>query len=385
MGINSYSMTDIYWDAYGLDERGSGVRSAAVHLSDALAVRGVRPTLIGTDETSDAWPDSNVLKFSLPRGKLRRIAASKPIYPQLAYNRLRSHLRGTGASAILHGLANINSPILRRSGDGIRTVVSVYDIIPLLAPDAVSRFFQLECRWLFGRIFQHVDHVVCSSQWTIDTIAERFPAVIPRMVLIRLGVDHLESATGTSSPPVEQGEFMQLLSVSRYEAYKRHDLLFDILRLAGPQVHLTLVTNALGVRNANANAADLIGSGRLSVLTGLEQSRLLALFHECDVYLQPSLYEGYCLPAAEALNAGRPVVYCAGSATTELVEGMGAQLPPTATAGAWLESVLSVSNWRTEDWFTQALQVHRRQLPTWSAAAQQTIALYQDTLPAARP
>lgn len=70
--------------------------------------------------------------------------------------------------------------------------------------------------------------------------------------------------------------------------------------------------------------------------TKIDSLRLVDLYAESEVAVVPSLYEGFSLPAAEAMSCAVPVVATTGGALPEVVGGDGScgVLVPPADAGA---------------------------------------------------
>jgi glycosyltransferase involved in cell wall biosynthesis len=71
-------------------------------------------------------------------------------------------------------------------------------------------------------------------------------------------------------------------------------------------------------------------------VSGVTDQRIVELYAEAQVACVPSLYEGFSLPAIEAMACGVPVVGTTGGAVPEVVgnDGETALLVPTADSGA---------------------------------------------------
>jgi glycosyltransferase involved in cell wall biosynthesis len=115
----------------------------------------------------------------------------------------------------------------------------------------------------------------------------------------------------------------------------------------------------------------------------LDWARMVELYAEAQVAVVPSLYEGFSLPAIEAMSCEVPLVATTGGALPEVVgrDGDVALLVPPADAGALATAITEV----LED---QGLQRRlgeagrRRVLErfTWRAAAEATVEQYQKVL-----
>lgn len=362
----------IFWDAYGLDQPYSGVFVHARMLAAALFETGTfQATVVGSEEAARLFPEMDriVLKGE---GGIARIFRAKPLW-SLRVD--QSVARATaGRPHILHGLSNFNVPFLGRTAGQLR-VLTVHDIIPLLAPDGVSKLQAEQFKLILGPALKAADRIVCVSEWTRHTLSERYPDVADRTVVIRNGVPGTP-VNGPMRP--READDVRILAVARYEPYKRLDQLVRILRALPERFGATLLTSGKGVEWAQSQADDLIASGRLTVKSALSRSEMMALYADADMLVHTSRFEGFCLPAVDALEAGRPVVYQSGSAMDEFLNpSVGVALAPDAPLDQWVHAVETAATMtRKAEWPT-TVQAHYGTLPTWKDAAQALQALYK--------
>jgi glycosyltransferase involved in cell wall biosynthesis len=108
---------------------------------------------------------------------------------------------------------------------------------------------------------------------------------------------------------------------------------------------------------------------------------LPALYQEAAVFCYPSLNEGFGLPPLEAMAGGVPVVTSNLSSLPEVVGDAGAQVDPRSAEAiaAAIRRLLGTAEGR------ELGEAGRRRAAgfTWKAAAQQTLAAYEEVL--ARP
>jgi glycosyltransferase involved in cell wall biosynthesis len=79
-------------------------------------------------------------------------------------------------------------------------------------------------------------------------------------------------------------------------------------------------------------------------VSGVSTERIVELYAEAEVAVVPSLYEGFSLPAVEAMACGVPVVATTGGALPEVVgtDGDTGFLVPPGDPGALADSLLRV-------------------------------------------
>ena len=76
---------------------------------------------------------------------------------------------------------------------------------------------------------------------------------------------------------------------------------------------------------------------RLDIYVGVADAILKKLYDEATIYVHTSLYEGFCLPAAQALAGSLPILYQSGSALDDMLLGdpMSLALPKGASVQDW--------------------------------------------------
>ncbi|MGQ0825244.1 MAG: glycosyltransferase family 4 protein [Actinomycetota bacterium] len=84
--------------------------------------------------------------------------------------------------------------------------------------------------------------------------------------------------------------------------------------------------------------------GAVEFVTGVSDERIVELYAEAEVAVVPSLYEGFSLPAIEAMACGVPLVATTGGALPEVVgrHGESGLLVPTADPGALAAQIVEL-------------------------------------------
>lgn len=355
----------IFWDSYGILRGPSGIFVHAQELRRALSECGTEVSILGSDAA-----------FNGTRNSIYQFARkSKMLGPQLNYLEfLRAIAGSSGQSAIFHGLSNLNLPVWTgsRPPTNVRFVLTVHDLIPLLLErGAVSHALRIQMKRLLPRALERANAIVAVSDWTRKTLVDRYPSCADKIVVIPNGFPAIDFPLRPARHSPDQ---IRVLMVGRNEKYKRYDLFFNILLAANGGLRGTLVST--GVSAVDKNIVDtLVAKNWLKLIKAPSKEALQEIYQANDVYLQTSLLEGFCLPAAEAQSSGIPVVFTKGSGIDEVVcpaTGMG--LEASATAGAWLDAIR-----KTEDRFlTQgyALREWVMSRPTWKDSALRLKNLY---------
>lgn len=368
----------VFWDGYGLHNPYSGIAQHAMRMLAALVDEEVHPILLGSSEVCESFKDHLVYPCILTRrfGKAQDL---KVVWPQIigavVENVARNGLKSS-SKVILHGISNFNIPIWPKR-QSYRRVLTVHDIIPLLEPGSVSMAYFAQLRAILGRALSLADVIVCVSSWTRRKLLERYPMVEPKTHIIQNGVGPLGNDPQHFLKLTNRGHRPEFLCISRYEKYKNLELLVDILEVLPTDWQGVLVTDSRGAKVLSGKVKASRRQAPLKIVSDISDMELKRLYRTCHVYVHPSRLEGFCLPIAEALVAGIPIVYQKGSAIEEIVsDKVGFGLDPFHSAKDWALAVETVSEFsQLSDWDTR-LRNHISTLPTWTTGAQRLKSLY---------
>jgi glycosyltransferase involved in cell wall biosynthesis len=110
---------------------------------------------------------------------------------------------------------------------------------------------------------------------------------------------------------------------------------------------------------------------------------LLQLYNACDLFVFPSFYEGFGLPALEAMACGRAVICSHTSSLPEVVDGAAILFDPyaldeivRALADLLLDAELRLR--------MERLGLQRAAHFSWQKTAQRTLAVFHDVLEKSR-
>jgi glycosyltransferase involved in cell wall biosynthesis len=120
-------------------------------------------------------------------------------------------------------------------------------------------------------------------------------------------------------------------------------------------------------------------SDRIQFFGFVSDDDLLQLYNACDLFVFPSFYEGFGLPALEAMACGRAVACSHTSALPEVVDGAAILFDPYAQDQIVraLADLLLDRELRTR---TERLGLQRAAHFSWQKTAQRTLEVFQDVL-----
>ena len=167
-----------------------------------------------------------------------------------------------------------------------------------------------------GKVASKMPRVVVVSKNSIDDIHTDMKVSLDRMRLVPVGVDH---ELFSPKPSVQRKPGHMITTASADVALKGLSYLLEALAKLRTEreVHLTII----GKPREGANA-DLIRSLGLedciTHVSGVTDERIVELYAQAELAVVPSLYEGFSLPAIEAMATGTCLVATTGGALPEV-------------------------------------------------------------------
>jgi len=227
-------------------------------------------------------------------------------------------------------------------------------------------------------VARRMARVITSSEVSARQIARDF-GVAPRR--IRNLSNGLDTTLFRPDPNVTRDP-NEILCVGRAgDPTKGVDTLIDALALLPRPVRLTLVDQDHPQHRARERAAALGCGERLHVTGRLSEAELVKLYNRAAVVAVPSNFEGFGLPAAEAMACGAPVVASTAGALPEVVgDGGGLLVPPRdpEALAKGIRSLLEQPEARRE----LAARARERVVArfSWPAIARRTVGVYREAL-----
>ena len=122
--------------------------------------------------------------------------------------------------------------------------------------------------------------------------------------------------------------------------------------------------------------------GKVRFTGRLTREELAQHYAAARIAVVPSLYEGFGLPAAEAMACGTPVIATTGGALPEVVGNAGMLVRP-ANADALADAIGQLLNdQKAQQQMSEAGKKRVREQFNWEQAARKTLEVYQEVLAA---
>ncbi|MGD9797530.1 MAG: glycosyltransferase family 4 protein [Acidimicrobiia bacterium] len=155
------------------------------------------------------------------------------------------------------------------------------------------------------------------------------------------------------------------------------------LRTERPEVRLTIIGRPKQGSGIPGFIDRLGIADAIDFVTGITDDRITELYAEAELAVVPSLYEGFSLPAVEAMATGTPLVATRGGALPEVVgdDGTTAVLVPPGDAAALTATIAELlddpARRETVGAAGRARVVARY---SWTRTAEETAALYREVI-----
>ena len=309
-------------------------------------------TLVG--DMAEAVPAGTVLNLYSPvRGDeaLRRQLTLRPcmrfVYPDAAGINapLQAlwHMRGMVKDLVrdgvrlYHGLAGELPVGIREAG--IRTVVTIHDLIFMRHPEWYSWADRKLRRWKFLKTCQEADRIIAISECTKrdimlygDVPAEKIDVIYQScgtLYKMREGEKKMHEVHINYMLPERY-----IISVGALEERKNILLAVKAMHRLPADVSLVVVgkDGPYGERVRRYIAANGLG-GRVMFLHDVPTDDMPAIYQMAEACVYPSRYEGFGLPVIEAIQSGLPVVACKGSCLEEAGGNATLYVDPDDVAG----------------------------------------------------
>jgi glycosyltransferase involved in cell wall biosynthesis len=352
-----------------------GIRSYVVHLLDALTAVD--------DET-----DYHILHSR----KDPETSASGPNFHRVAcwtpcHHRFERWTLGVEISRL--GLDLLHSPDFIPPAFGYgRSVITIHDLTFLYYPRFLTResrrYYNGQIEWAV----QRTDHILADSHATKTDLTSVLGVSSERITVVHLAAD-------PSFKPVPDGETRHianqyglepgfLLFVGTLEPRKNvpgllhaYRILLDQKVTAEP---LVLVGGKGWLYEEIFDRVEALGlNDQVRFLHGVPDADLPGLYSAASVLTTPSFYEGFGLPALEAMSCGTPVVVADRASLPEVVGDAGILVDPEdpGAIAEGLKRVLTDEELRAK---METLGLGRASSFSWERVARETLDVYRQVL-----
>jgi glycosyltransferase involved in cell wall biosynthesis len=229
------------------------------------------------------------------------------------------------------------------------------------------------------KVARRLSHIITVSQTARRHISESFQIPEDKLQVIYNGID---SDIFCPSEAITRLDNRLLVVISRDTPVKGLPYLLKALAELNRQYKLELVVVAKGTDNhTTQRLIDTLGiRDYVNIIDEIDTAELVKQYRLATIVVIPSIYEGFGLPAAEAMACGTPVVATSAGALPEVVGDAGILVPPADTKA--LVSAISALIMSPDMRHRLGEMGRRRILDTfnWRNTAERTLEVYAEAV-----
>lgn len=292
-----------------------------------------------------------------------------------------------GLELLPHRLDVLHSPdFIPPQWGGRRKIITVHDLNFIFYPQFLTRDSMAYYANQIERAVQVADHISADSHATRHDLIEQLRVPPEKITTVHLAANPLyervyeETAV---SKTLQKHNLPRdfILFVGTLEPRKNLPFFFRaydaLLKQGEIDVPLILVGGKGWLYEEVFTTIDELGlQGKIRHLTGIFDEQLAHLYHAAGVLVTPSHYEGFGLPALEAMHCSCPVIVSNRGSLPEVVGEAGMQLPLDDEA-VWTDALRRVL---TDSALRQKMieRGHAQAKTfTWQKAAEMTLQIYK--------
>lgn len=307
-----------------------------------------------------------------------------------AYDRLRE-LQRDRRFDIVHDVQSLGYGLLLIRAGGMPVVANIHHPLAVDRRNAVMQAKSLreKVRWIMfypffmqNVVMKRIDRIITGSNHSAQSILQVFGVPASHVEIIHDGVD-----TDTFRPleGVEKRPNGILFVGNSEDRNKGARYLVEALHILQREIdfHLTFVDRPREELRLVPSLVKRWGLQSRVTFTGrVSTEELVRLYNGAEILVSPSVYEGFGLPAAEAMACGVPVVSTTAGALPEVVaHGETGWLAPPGNAAALADGIrLLMADPELRKRMGAAGRQRMMERFTWRETARKTVALYEEVL-----
>lgn len=291
---------------------------------------------------------------------------------------------------IIHDNQSLCYGLLELQNRGENIIATVHHPITRDREIALQATTSKGHRWLVNRwysfltmqekVVQQLDHIITVSKTSQQDIAEAFKLPAQKITVIANGID-----TDIFQPlsHIKRKPWQIITTASSDQPLKGLSVLLNALaqvRAEFPQLSLLVIGKLKPDGVTEKELHNLQLGDCVEFKSGISTEQLVAAYAESKIAVVPSLYEGFGLPAGEALACGIPLICSDGGALPEVV-GDASLL---VKAGDVNELAQSICHLLTNENACEALslagRLHSLQHLSWPVVGEQLSDYYRNIL-----
>lgn len=225
--------------------------------------------------------------------------------------------------------------VLRPVKPGTPTLLTVHDLSFVREPDSVMPGMSHHLNKWVRRSVAQADHVIAVSKATAHDLIELYQTPPEKISVLYHGVTpEFEPNTDPTAPTAIRQKYNLgpqpfILSVGTIQPRKNYQRLIQAFAQVESEARLVIAGGPGWQADEIFNEVTRLDlTDRVQFLGFVPDTDLPPLYQAATLFVYPSLYEGFGIPALEAMACGTPVVAANRSALPEVVGAAGLLVDP---------------------------------------------------------
>ena len=250
-----------------------------------------------------------------------------------------------------------------------------------------ARFFWQKMKWhrwysflkMQKEVSRQFGQVITVSKCSRNDIAQDFDVPLNRFRVVPNGI-----STDLFFPIPEIPRDRNRLIVTNSADMPLKGLAYLLPAVAETARHRDVRLTVIGTPKKRGLVSRLVrdlGIGHLVTFTGrVTNEEFVRLYARAGIAVVPSVYEGFGLPAGEAMACGVPVISTTGGALTEVVGDAGVLVPPKNSEAITKAVIDLLDNPGKAEYYGRKGYQRVQEHFTWRRAAEKTAAAYREAI-----
>jgi len=237
--------------------------------------------------------------------------------------------------SILHNLDNLGPYLFKHPNTKTKFILTVLDIAPVVLPHIHNPIIKFDFKRVLPKLISNSDYIITPSHSTKNDLVSKFGVDKNKVGVVPMGIDK-----SIFYPRVPEDEVIKKYAIyGKYILYVGGDnprknlknLILSYCEISNKVPYNLVLTGPIDkrkVRKIISNCRYLEGSkdrllSRIIMPGYINDEDLPIIYSTADVFVFPSLYEGFGFPPLEAMACGVPVIVSYNSSLREIVEEAG--------------------------------------------------------------
>jgi glycosyltransferase involved in cell wall biosynthesis len=268
-------------------------------------------------------------------------------------------------------------------------VVTIHDLIPYIMPETVGKGYLLKFLKYIPRIIEASDGIITVSNCSKNDILKYFPVDPNKIFVTPLATDKIYK-------PIDKKYCKDYLSkkygvnnnfilyIGGFSPRKNVNLLIKAFEMVKSSVEDDIKLLICGARkDAIEKLQALSHNSKVSesiIFTDYVEGYDLPIFYNaCEIFVYPSLYEGFGLPPLEAMSCGAPVITSNISSISEVVNDGALLINPTDADELASNMYHLLTDKDTRDAWSKKGLLQANGF-SWIKTAEETLAVYKTVM-----